>query len=549
MRRLRALAAVGAVAVAGLLVSASAGGLAAPEKPTVNTDILVWSTETSATFELSGSVGTTGFSCRLDGGGSDWAPCTSPVSYTSLSEGGHTFQVRALDASGSQSPPTTVGWTIDVTPPTLPVDVVAEATSPAGAIVVFAAADNLDPSPDLSCTHSPGSTFPLGATAVACTAEDAAGNVNAGGAFTVTVRDTTPPTLESHADVIAAQQSPQGAVVDYALPDAKDAADPSPVVRCDPAPGGLFPLGETSVECVATDASGLASAKETFRVIVQAGPTPAKPGITTSVPRLTTRAEAEFELSVGPGVTTECRLDGPLGGGSFEPCSGDSVKTYSGLVDGAYLFTVQVTNSVGNVNQASFDWTVDRTPPAAVAGFTARADHRRVSLAWTTPIDVDYDRVRIWRKRGAAGAWTRLADRVAADSFIDRTVANHVLYRYRIQSFDKAGNLSAAAEVAAWPSPIVSPAYNAVVHSPPLLDWRSVPRATYYNLQVWRNGKKVLSVWPLRSQYRLRSSWTFRGRRYTLSAGRVAVFVWPGFGSKAAARYGPLYGRTVFTIG
>jgi hypothetical protein len=471
------------------------------------------------------------------------------VSYTSLSEGGHTFQVRALDASGGQSPPTTVGWTIDVTPPTLPVDVVAEATSPAGAIVVFAAADNLDPSPDLSCTHSPGSTFPLGATAVACTAEDAAGNVNAGGAFTVTVRDTTPPTLESHADVIAAQQSPQGAVVDYALPDAKDAADPSPVVRCDPAPGELFPLGETSVECVATDASGLTSAKENFRVIVQAGPTPAKPGITTSVPRLTTRADAEFELSVEPGLTTECRLDGPLGGGSFEPCSGDSVKTYSGLVDGAYLFTVQVTNSVGNINQASFDWTVDRTPPAAVAGFTARADHRRVSLAWTTPIDVDYDRVRIWRKRGAAGAWTRLADRVAADSFIDRTVANHVLYRYRIQSFDKAGNLSAAAEVAAWPSPIVSPAYNAVVHSPPLLDWRSAPRATYYNMQVWRNGRKILSVWPLRSQYRLRSAWTFRGWRYTLSAGRVVVYVWPGFGSKAAVRYGPLYGRTVFTVG
>jgi HYR domain len=546
--RLATLAAVAAVALAGSLVTTSAGQLAAPDKPTVTTDTQVWSAEKSVTFTLSGSQAAS-FSCRLDAGASGWGPCTSPVSYSSLAEGGHTFQARALNSSGDQSPPTTFSWTIDVTAPVLPGDIVAEATSPAGAIVGFAATDNLDPEPELACSHVPGSTFPLGATNVTCTATDAAGNASAAGAFTVTVRDTTPPVLTSHADVIAAQQSPQGAVVDYALPIVHDAADPAPVVKCDPASGTLFPLGETGVSCVATDASGLTSAPESFRVVVQAGPTPAKPGIKTSVPPLTTRADAEFELTVEPAVTAVCRLDGPLGGGNFEPCSGGSVQSYSGLVDGAYLFTVQVTNSIGNINQASYDWIVDRTPPDAVAGFSARAAHLRVSLAWTKPIDVDYERVRIWRKRGAAGVWKRLADRAAADSFVDRDVRNHVLYRYRIQSLDTAGNLSSRAEVEAWPSPIVSPGYHAVVHQPPLVDWRSAPRATYYNMQVWRDGKKILSVWPARSQYRLRSSWTFQGRRHMFSKGRVAVYVWPGYGSKAAVRYGPLYGRTVFTVG
>lgn len=533
--------------VAGGTLLASASGVAAPEKPTITTGILAWSTSTSATFELSGSTATASFSCRLDGGGPTWEPCASPVSYTSLAEGSHTFQVRALDASGGASPPSTFGWTIDVTAPVLPGDVTAEAASPAGAIVSFAATDNLDPAPTLGCTHAPDSTFPLGETTVTCTTKDAAGNVSADGSFTVTVRDTTPPTLDSHPDVVAAQQSPQGTVVAYALPVARDAADPSPVVQCSPGPGTLFPLGDTGVSCVATDAAGLSSAAETFTVIVQAGPRPAKPGITTTVPRLSKRADAEFELSVEPGVATECRLDGPLGGGSFEPCSG--VKSYSGLMDGAYLFTVQVTNSIGNVNQASYDWIVDRTPPAAVAGFGARAAHRRVALAWTKPIDVDYDRVRIWRKRGAAGAWKRVADRVAAATFVDRTVLNHALYRYRIASIDRAGNVSPAAAVRAWPTPIVAPRYDAVVHSPPLIDWRSVRRATYYNLQVWRNGRKILSVWPLRSQYRLRSAWTFRGTRFALSPGRLTVYLWPGYGPKAAVRYGPLYGRTSFTIG
>ena len=128
-------------------------------------------------------------------------------------------------------------------------------------------------------------------------------------------------------------------------------------------------------------------------------------------------------------------------------------------------------------------------------------------------------------------------------------MTNHVLYRYRIRSLDRAGNLSSPVEVEAWPSPIVSPRYHAVVHTPPLVDWRSAPRATYYNMQVWRNGRKILSTWPAHSQYRLQSTWTFQGRRHVLSEGPVAVYVWPGYGSKAAARYGPLYGRTVFTIG
>ena len=86
-----------------------------------------------------------------------------------------------------------------------------------------------------------------------------------------------------------------------------------------------------------------------------------------------------------------------------------------------------------------------------------------------------------------------------------------MLYRYRIASLDLAGNVSALGEVTAWPSPFLAPGYREVVHAAPLVDWRSVRQATYYNMQLWRNGRKILSVWPARSQYRLRSSWTFHG--------------------------------------
>jgi hypothetical protein len=40
------------------------------------------------------------FECWLGGdGGHDWQPCTSPRTYTALSEGPHTFKVRAVDAA------------------------------------------------------------------------------------------------------------------------------------------------------------------------------------------------------------------------------------------------------------------------------------------------------------------------------------------------------------------------------------------------------------------------------------------------------------------
>jgi hypothetical protein len=230
-------------------------------------------------------------------------------------------------------------------------------------------------------------------------------------------------------------------------------------------------------------------------------------------------------------------------------CESATGQTYSDLVDGAYLFTLRVTNGIGNVSQTTYAWTVDRTPPAAVTGFSARGWDRRVDIRWRKPTDPDFSLVRIWRQRVGFSNRSLLAERRTAVSYVDRRVANEIRYRYVIRSFDRAGNRSAAVEVLARPSAVFSPRYDALVRRPPLVDWRSVRNAAYYNMQLWRNGRKLLSVWPLTSGYRLRASWTFQGRRYSLAPGRVTVYVWPGFGAKAAVRYGPLLGSTSFRVG
>ncbi len=54
------------------------------------------------------------FECRLDGGG--FSTCTSPKAYTGLSEGEHTFRVRAVDQAGNRSAAAVYTWAI-VLPP------------------------------------------------------------------------------------------------------------------------------------------------------------------------------------------------------------------------------------------------------------------------------------------------------------------------------------------------------------------------------------------------------------------------------------------------
>jgi hypothetical protein len=62
--------------------------------------------------------------------------------------------------------------------------------------------------------------------------------------------------------------------------------------------------------------------------------------------------------------------------------------------------------------------------------------------------------------------------------------------------------------------------------------------ARNYNLQLWRRGAKILSVWPARPHYQLKRRWTYGGRSWRLKPGRYRWLVWPGFGPRSKADYG-----------
>ncbi len=69
----------------------------------------------TVSFTFSSEAGAT-FQCRMDSG--SFGACTSPFTATGLTDGSHTFHVRAIDTVGNIDPtPATRTWTVDATPP------------------------------------------------------------------------------------------------------------------------------------------------------------------------------------------------------------------------------------------------------------------------------------------------------------------------------------------------------------------------------------------------------------------------------------------------
>jgi hypothetical protein len=69
----------------------------------------------AAAFAFTSNEPGSTFECRLDG--TAYVPCASPTTYSGLTEGLHTLEVRATDAEGYVGGPASAAWTIDTTAP------------------------------------------------------------------------------------------------------------------------------------------------------------------------------------------------------------------------------------------------------------------------------------------------------------------------------------------------------------------------------------------------------------------------------------------------
>jgi hypothetical protein len=133
-----------------------------------------------------------------------------PASGSTFALGISTVTCTARDAANNISMSAFTVTVRDTTPPVIGAasNVTAEATSAAGAVVTYATPTATDIfGATISCAPTSGSVFPLGATAVLCTAQDPSAN-RATRSFTVTVSDTIAPVVTEAASTTVLLWSP-----------------------------------------------------------------------------------------------------------------------------------------------------------------------------------------------------------------------------------------------------------------------------------------------------------------------------------------------------
>jgi hypothetical protein len=169
---------------------------------------------------------------------------------------------------------------------------------------------------------------------------------------------------------------------------------------------------------------------------------------------------------------------------------------------------------------------------------------------WTTWPDTSAEIVRLTREQPPVVVYQG-----PGDSFTDRSLLNERRYRYLVTLIDQAGNRAAGTtSTVPTASRLLLPSRGERVKvtpqdtSLPVLVWKPVRRARYYNVQIFGGQRKVLSTWPRLPRGRLERRWTYGGRQYRLLEGRYCWHVWPGYGKRSERRYGKRLGSSCFRV-
>ncbi len=262
----------------------------------------------------------------------------------------------------------------DTTAPsiTAPADIVAEATSAAGATVSFTASatDGVDGAVPVTATPASGATFPIGNTVVALSAHDAAGNT-ASASFNVKVQDTIAPAVSVPANITAEATSASGAAVTYTVPAATDAVGVTSQVS-NPPSGSTFPLGNTIVTVTAKDAAGnVGSASFTVMVKDTIAPALTVPANLTLEATSAAGAVANFSATATDAVTAVPTI-------TYSQPSGTTFPI------GTTTVTVKARDAAGNESTGSFTITVrDTTAPALASVTTSTGSCGRQTTRWS----------------------------------------------------------------------------------------------------------------------------------------------------------------------
>jgi hypothetical protein len=229
-----------------------------------------------------------------------------------------------------------------------PAGVTAEATQATGAQVTYPAATVSDASGNVVLAYSQptGTVFPPGVSQVSVTATDGAGN-SASCSFTVSVRDTLPPTLTCPFNVTAEATDPRGVSVSYPPALVTDAVSALTNTVYSKDSGSTFLPGQTRVTVMATDESGNASTCN-FYVTVR----------DTRPPLLSCPAPVFAEATGSTGAAVQYGAAIATDAMTLTPSLTYSPAASSTFPVGTTVVTASATDAAGNVASCTFPVTV-----------------------------------------------------------------------------------------------------------------------------------------------------------------------------------------------
>jgi large repetitive protein len=503
------------------------------------------SNDTSPSFAFEADHDAATFQCKLDD--TAFAPCISPQEYLDVADGPHTFVVEARH--GADTAQESHSWTIDTKPPTVTItdDLGPLSNDPTPTFSfttddATAVACQLDGGAFAPCT-SPHTTPALAQDAhtFVVRGTDAAGNIGSDSyAWTI---DTTPPTVTITVKPPnpSSDASPSFGFTATDATNIECRLDGPAFTPCtSPKQYSDLPDGAHAFSVRAIDAAGNVAEASHAWTVETGAPTAA---LTSGPSGLSNSSAATFAFSADEPSSFDCALDDR----GFEPCS--SPATYHGLGDGQHAFNVRAIDAVGNFSPAvSRAWTIDTTAPETSLASVPKSATTATSATFTFSASEAG-----WFECRLEGGPFALCG--SPKSYGGLGKGDH---RFEVRAIDAAGNADATPALHAWkieaparaisPSALLAPRGGARVTKPPLLRWRPVARARYYNVQVFRGKQKVLSVWPTRTRLQLRARWKFAGRVRRLTPGAYRWYVWPGFGVPSARNYGQLLGQSTFVV-
>ena len=426
------------------------------------------------------------YEIQLDGGA--WSNIGNVITYTyttALSDGSHTFGLRAADKAANTGATASLSFIIDTNAPNAPANLIAISvgTTLSFAWSAVAGADHYEARFDSGSyvnignvtTYTTISTLPDGPHTFYVRALDGAGNISPAASLNF-VSDATPPTLPTNLakttpdnnkypsfSWTAASDATTGIASYKARFDSATFSDIGKVTGYS-ATNSLSD-GSHTFQVKAVDVVGNEGAAASLNFIIDTTPpTDVSPG-TAVTPTSNNKPTFTWPASVDAGSGID-RYEVKMDSGTWSNVGNiTSYTPASSLSDGSHTINLRAVDKAGNVGNAqSANFVVDTTPPTMPTGLakTTPDNDYTPTFAWNASLDttsgIDYYLVRV-----DANAFASIGN---VTTFTQPTDLVQGAHTFEVKAVDKAGNTGSAASIAVNLGPVVNQPPVAVISSP-----------------------------------------------------------------------------------